>query len=205
MMNLLTPYIDRPTLFAALAIVAAFVRYGSYFWALYQRTATPHVFSWFTWFLIVGIGAAAQFELGGGPSAWVLAVVAVTCLFITVLALFVGEKEITKSDWLAFVGALSAIPVWLITKNPFWAIVVLMAIDVLSYYPTLRKCWYKPHSEPVFSAFWSGLRYFLALFAIPEVTLETFIYPFFLMAGDWGFMFYLMWRRRVLNKPILAV
>ncbi|MBI1363793.1 MAG: hypothetical protein GC134_07385 [Proteobacteria bacterium] len=197
-------HMDRATLFAALAIGVSLLRYATYFWALHKRTAKPHVFSWFNWGLVVAIGAVAQFKLGGGPSTWVLVVVASTCFLISGFALFVGEKNITRGDWIAFVGALAAIPVWLATESPFWAVVVLMSIDILTYYPTLRKCWMNPWSEPPFSAFWSGMRYFLAIFAVPEPAFQSLIYPVFLMAGDWGFLLYLIWRRFVLQRRALS-
>jgi hypothetical protein len=194
--------LDRATFFALLAMAVALLRYLSYFWALYTRTARPHVFSWFNWGLVVGIGAYAQHTLGGGPSTWVLVMVSGTCFFIAFLALFVGEKNITRGDWLAFLGALVAIPVWQATQDPLWALAVLMAIEGLTYYPTLRKCWHDPWGEPPLSAFWSGLRYFFALFAVPEATWQTLMYPVFLMVGDWGFVVYLVWRRYAVRARV---
>ncbi|PCI01225.1 MAG: hypothetical protein COB76_01805 [Alphaproteobacteria bacterium] len=187
-------------MFAGLAILVSVIRYGTYLWSIYKGETRPHVFSWFNWGVVTGIGAYAQFALNGGPSAWVLVVVSCTCLFISVVALFVGEKNIAKSDWWAFLGALIAIPVWMITDSPAMAIIVIIVIDILTYYPTLRKSWNDPWSEPPVSYFWAGLRYFLALFAVTNPSLETLAYPFFLMATDWGFMIYIIIRRRILEK-----
>lgn len=133
-----------------------------------------------------------------------LVLVSSTCLFIAGVALFVGEKNITRSDWLAFCGALLAIPVWLATSDPLAAIFVLIAIDILTYYPTIRKSWTDPWGEPPLSYFWAGSRYFFALFAVPVMNWDTMIYPFFLMASDWGFALYVLWRRYKLGgvKPL---
>ncbi len=191
--------ISRIELFAFLAIIVSVIRYGTYLWSIYKKETRPHVFSWFNWGLVVAIGAYAQIELDGGPSAWVLVVVSGTCFFIALLALFVGEKNITKSDWFAFIGALLAIPVWMMTKDPLWAMFVIVIVDILSFYPTIRKSWYDPWGEPPKSAFWAGLRYFLALFAIPDPSFQTLFYPFFLMASDWGFALFIIWRRKTLQ------
>lgn len=188
--------ISRAEFFAFLAILVSVIRYGTYLLTIYQKKTQPHLFSWLNWGLVVGIGAFAQFRLDGGPSAWVLAVVSFTCLFIAFLSLFIGEKNITKSDWFAFIGALLAIPVWVVTKDPIMAIVVIIIIDILTYYPTIRKSWENPWSEPPGSYFWAGLRYFLAIFAITDITLQTLCYPFFLMATDWAFAIFLVIRRR---------
>ena len=106
----------RAEWFAAAAIIVSIARYSTYLYSIYKGETQPHVFSWFNWGLVVAIGTVAQFQLGGGPSAWVLLVVAVTCFFIAFVALFVGEKDITKSDWLSFIGALCAIPIWMAEK-----------------------------------------------------------------------------------------
>ena len=189
-------------IFAVLAIAVSIIRYGTYLWSMYKRETRPHIFSWFNWGTVTGIGAYAQFSLHGGPSAWVLTVVSSTCFFIAFLALFVGEKDIKRSDWFAFIGALLAIPVWMVTNDPFMAIIVVIVIDGLTYYPTVRKSWSDPWGEPPKSYFWAGLRYFLALFAVDDPSFETIVYPFFLMATDWGFALYVLWRRRVLSDKI---
>ncbi|NND65238.1 MAG: hypothetical protein HKM24_04650 [Gammaproteobacteria bacterium] len=192
--------VDSTIIFAVLAIIVSVMRYGTYLWSIYKRETRPHVFSWFNWGLVTAIGTVAQFKLGGGPSAWVLLVVSATCLFIAFVALFIGEKNITRSDWFAFLGALCAIPVWLATDDPLAAIFIIVVIDLLTYWPTIRKSWSDPWGEPPRSYFWAGLRYFLALFAVPDPSFATLIYPFFLMASDWGFAIYNLWRRSVLGK-----
>lgn len=193
-----------PVMFAIAAIFVSLIRYGTYLWSIYLGQTRPHVFSWFNWGTVTAIGAYAQFELEGGPSAWVLAVVASTCFFISGVALFIGEKQITRGDWAAFLGALMAIPVWILTDNPVMALLVIILIDVLTYYPTIRKSWLDPWGEPPISYFWAGLRYFLALFAVEDPSWDTLIYPFFLMATDWGFAVYVYLRRRLLEARGLS-
>ncbi|AGH98009.1 hypothetical protein [Micavibrio aeruginosavorus] len=194
--------LSREILFLSLAILVSLIRYATYFHSIYKKETRPHVFSWLNWGIMVGIGAYAQFTLDGGASVWALVFVSVTCLLIAFLSLFVGEKNITRSDWLAFIGALAVIPVWMGTQNPFFAIIALMVIDILSYYPTIRKSWNDPWGEPPVSYFWAGLRYFFALLAVPEFTVHTVAYPFFLMAGDWGFALYVVWRRQIMKKAM---
>lgn len=197
--------LSQVEIFAVLAIIVSVIRYATYLWSVKKGETRPHIFSWFNWGTVTGIGAYAQFTLNGGPSAWVLAVVSCTCYFIAIIALFVGEKNITRSDWLSFIGALLAIPLWLITNNPVIAIVTIIIIDALTYFPTVRKSWYDPWGEPPTSYFWAGLRYFLALFAVTNPSLSTLAYPFFLMATDWGFALYVLWRRWVLSGSIKQI
>lgn len=188
------------TIFAILAIAMSGLRYATYIWSMCKGEARPHVFSWVNWGLVLGIGAAAQWGLQGGPSIWVMAFGCVVCLGIAIAALFVGEKNITRSDWYAFIGALIAIPVWLVTDNPFMAVVVIITIDFLTYFPTIRKSWMDPWGEPPLSYFWAGIRYFLALFSVTDPSLESLAYLFFLMVTDWGFAVFLVVRRWSLER-----
>lgn len=194
-----------PEYFASIAIFVALIRYSTYLWSIYKRETRPHSFSWMTWGIVTGIGAFAQWQLGGGPSTWVLIVVSTTCMFVGTLAIFVGEKNITRGDWITFVSALLIIPIWQLTGSPVLALILLMAIDALSFYPTIRKTWIDPTSEPPFSMFLSGLRYFFALFAVPDPSWQNMVYPVFLCFTDWGLFAIILLRRRVLKLPLWTV
>lgn len=196
--------LSRETFFASLGIAVAFVRYVAYFYAMYKREARPHVFSWFNWALIVGIAAVVQYQAGGGASVWVLACVSVMCAVVSVFALFIGEKNITRGDWITFIAALAAIPVWLATRSPLLTFFILLFIDLCSYYPTWRKMYHDPWSEPVSGFALSGLRYFFALLAVPEPSFMTLLYPFWLMAADWGGGVYGYIRRVQLRRTLVA-
>ncbi|MDE1900397.1 MAG: hypothetical protein KGI37_01990 [Alphaproteobacteria bacterium] len=191
--------------FVALSVLASLIRYTTYCLSIYHGRTRPHVFSWFNWGVAIGIGAYAQFKLGAGVSVWGYVLVATTCLGISGWALISGEKNITRSDWATFIGALAAIVLWRMTKDPMNAIWVLMAIDVLTYWPTVRKSWHDPWGEPPGSYFWSGLRYFFLLFAVPEPTFSTLVYPVWLMLTDWVFIIYILWRRRMLAEKGRAI
>lgn len=192
--------LTREVIFAGLAIAVSLVRYATYFWALYKRTARPHVFTWLSWGLTVGIVTIAQFKMGGGPSVWPLAMVSIVCFIISFIALFIGEKDITRSDWLSFASVFIAIVLWQISKEPWVAVMCLLVTDIFSYYPTYRKSWNDPWGEPPVSYIWAGSRYFFTLFAVPDPTFWNMAYIFFSMISDWGLVVFIYWRRKVLAK-----
>jgi hypothetical protein len=158
------------------------------------------MFTWFNMGVITGIGTLAQFQLGGGPSAWALAFVSAFCLFISVISIWVGTKDITRLDAIAAAGALLTIPVWKATSNPTLALVLVILIDVFSYFPTARKSYNAPWSEPVVSGIWSGVRYFFAIMAVSQPSFGTLFYPVYLMLTDLGFVVYLLVRRWQLGE-----
>lgn len=193
---------DQYLFFAIAAVILATVRYGTYFYTIYQGKTKPHAFSWLLWGAVTGVGTFAQFSLDAGPSAWALAFVSVTCLIIAGISFFIGEKDYTKSDWVALFVCFLAIPVWKLTNNPLAAIGIVILIDGLTYWPTVRKSFNKPQTEPPISYIFAGMRYGLMLFAVPEPTWENLIYPFFLMATDWCFAVYIVIRRYQLGHPL---
>jgi hypothetical protein len=194
--------LDQYTFFAIAAVVLATARYGTYFYTIYQGQTKPHAFSWLLWGMVTGVGTLAQFDLNGGPSAYALAFVSVTCLMIAVLSFFIGERDYTKSDWFALIACFIAVPLWQVTNNPLIALVLIMAIDALTYWPTIRKSFHKPDTEPPISYGFAGMRYFLMLFAVPDPTWQTLMYPFFLMITDWGFAVYIVIRRWQMGYPL---
>lgn len=193
---------DQYSLFALAAVIVASVRYGTYFYTIYQGKTKPHAFSWLLWGSVTGVGTFVQFEMDAGPSTWALAFVSITCLLISIFAFFIGEKDYTKSDWGALTLCILAIPVWQMTENPLIALFIIMTIDILTYWPTIRKSYNKPDTEPPISCALAGMRYGLMLFAVPNPTWETLMYPFFLMITDWGFAIYIVIRRAQLGYPL---
>ena len=194
--------LDQYMFFAIAAVILATARYGTYLYTIYKGQTKPHAFSWLLWGTVTGVGTLAQFELNAGPSAWALAFVSVTCLMIAALSFFIGERDYTKSDWFALISCFVAVPLWQITDNVLIALVLIMVIDGLTYWPTVRKSYNKPDTEPPISYGFAGMRYFLMLFAVPDPTWQTLMYPFFLMITDWGFAAYIVIRRWQMGYPL---
>ena len=122
----------------------------------------------------------------------------IVCFIIAALTFRRGEKHITKSDWIAFIAALAAILVWLFTKEPLWAVVLITMIDSLAFYPTFRKSYIKPHEETVMTWWVNSIKFVFALLALEQVSLVTALYPSYLVLANGALAAMLIWRRRVM-------
>ena len=111
-------------------------------------------------------------------------------------AFFVGEKNITRSDWAAFLSGLTALPVWYLTNDPFWAVVIITAVNCAAYYPTFRKSWIKPHEEQILMFFLSGTRFVLSYMALDTVNATTALIPVSTFLLDFGIVAMLIFRRK---------
>lgn len=176
-----------------------------YFITTLKGTNKPHVFCWIIWTLLTGIAFAAQMVEGAGAGAWATGVCSAICLAITIAAAKKGEKEITRSDWVMFLLALAAIPVWVATDDPVWSIWMVAVIDLSALYPTVRKSWKRPHEENSFMYGFNIPRHMVSLAALSHVSTTTALYPFALLLMNLGMFVMLKSRRMYLARHTASV
>lgn len=185
-----------PEVFGVIGVLLSLLRYITYLRAIFRGSTKPHVFTWVNAVLMSGIAFAIQWIDGAGPGLWTTGVVVASCALISLLALKYGEKDITRDDWVTFIAGLVIIPVWLVTESPLTALILVLLIEVLGYYPTLRKSYHKPQEEDLFSWFLSALRWVAASLAVSNITVLSLLYPVFIAVFELGFVLYLMLRLR---------
>jgi len=186
-----------------LGAIAAFISLAScpaYMWGIYKSGLKPHAFSWTIWGLITSIVFAAQVVEGAGAGAWNMGAAAAGTWAIAIAAFFYGERNITRSDWAAFVCALAAIPVWVMTKNPLPAVIIVSAIDSVSYWPTLRKSWIRPREESALMFVAGAVAFFFSLFAQENRNLTTLLYPVVITCMNILLIAMLLTRRRLMPE-----
>jgi len=180
------------------AALLNFVAYAGYFRGMFRGTVKPHVFSWFVWGVLTAIGYAAQVADGGGAGTWVTGISAVACFIIAGFALRHGEKAITRSDWITFIGAMAAIPLWIATDSPLYSVLLITLIDAIAFWPTFRKAWSKPQEESVFTFAVSALKFGLGVIALGNISMITAFYPLSLVVMNTVFVVVTVLRRRAL-------
>ena len=122
------------------------------YWRLMvQRRIKPHLFTWLIWAFAVGIAAAGRHVEHAGPGAWSMFAMSPGCLSVAALSLRYGERDITRGDVVALLACLAAVALWYVTDNALAAIVLVTAIDLGGYYPTVRKSWLRPHEEATYN------------------------------------------------------
>ena len=115
-----------------------------YFINIWKKTARPHLFSWTTWGILAGLGFVLSYSKGGGEGSWVFAMQAVLCSSIAVYALFKGEKNIKRIDWVTFISAIIITIFYIFTKDAVLSVILAATIDSLGFFPTVRKSYLRP-------------------------------------------------------------
>ncbi|MEK7092937.1 MAG: hypothetical protein AAB927_00460 [Patescibacteria group bacterium] len=193
---------DYQVALAVLAIIIGIAGYGIYYYDIFKGKTKPHPFSWFVWGLMNVIVFFAQDTSNAGAGEWPTALVAVACLSISFVALFKGERGITKLDWACFFAALVGIVLWRITDQPLLAVIIVTITDAIAYIPTYRKAFYKPQEETTVSYALAALRSVFAIAALDSFALVNWLFPASLVLTDGGFALMLYVRRRQLAKRI---
>ena len=126
--------------------------------------------------------------------------------FFCVVAVFFfslkyGTKNVTKSDTIILVVALSAIFVWWQLHQPLLAIIIVSIIDVLGYIPSVRKSYAEPWSETLVSWFAFALSDVFALLALKEFNFLTATYLIAITAANIGLFLFCLVRRSFVYKP----
>lgn len=161
-----------------IAIVLTLAAYIPYIRAIFSGAIKPHVFSWVIWGATTLLAFLAQLEANGGVGAWPIGVSGSITIFIACLAyLKRADVTITKSDWLFFVAAMSSLPLWYLTSDPLWAVVMLTTVDVLGFGPTIRKAYHFPFSESLLFFGLFAVRNLLVMMAFENYSMTTLLFP----------------------------
>lgn len=183
-----------------IAIILTFIGYIPYIRDTIKGKTKPHVYTWFLWSLVTFIAFALQVSGGAGFGAYVTLAAAIVCFFIFLLGLRIGKKDITKSDTVLLIVALFSIAIWVFAKQPVISVILISLIDMLSFIPTIRKSWNKPHTETLSSYLINTFRFSLALFALQRYTIVTYLYPLTWVVANGLFSIFLIVRRKQLNS-----
>ncbi|HWK54429.1 MAG TPA: hypothetical protein VNR18_08670 [Hyphomicrobiales bacterium] len=185
------------SLFSLASILLTVFAYVPYIRAIRRKQVKPHFYSWLVWSLTTSIVFLAQLSADGGVGAWPTGVSALITIFVATLAwLLKGDVRITRLDRAFLIAALASIPVWGLTADPLWSVIILTGIDAVGFGPTLRKLWHLPHEESAWFYALFALRSFLSILALESLNLTTVLFPAVMVIACILVCGLLWWRRR---------
>ncbi|QQG52467.1 MAG: hypothetical protein HY931_04070 [Candidatus Falkowbacteria bacterium] len=191
---------NNKILLGLISSVIAVGAYIPYFRDIFKGKTKPHIFSWFIWGLLGGITYIAQVVKGAGAGSWANGLTALICLVIAGLSITRGEKNITLTDKLSFGGAILALILWFLTKNPLSAVILACVIDTLAYVPTFRKAYKKPFEETLPAFITTTIGIIISLLALEAYSATTWLYPTVLVISNSLFIVMLLLRRKLIKN-----
>lgn len=190
-------------LLSAVAIALTFIAFYPYIQSIRRGQTKPHIFSWVVWSLTTFIVFLAQLQDHGGAGAWPIGVSGIITMYVALIA-FVKRTDIaiTKVDWMFLLMALASLPFWYFTADPLWAVILLTAVDVIGFGPTLRKAYFFPFEEHLtFFALFMG-RNVIAIMALENYSLTTILFPAAISLACLLLILIVAYRRRVLSADL---
>ncbi len=155
----------------------------------------PHSYTWLIWVILQITAVIAMLHNGAGIGALPLIIGTVFCLYIFILSLKYGTKNITIFDTICLIGAFGTIGVYIFMHDPALSVILICVIDFVGFLPTLRKAYAEPHSETI-SMFSTGvISGTLTIIAISNYSIVTTLFPAYIVFAS-GLCTILLYIRR---------
>lgn len=163
---------------SAIAIALTFIAFFPYIRSILQGTIKPHAFSWVIWSCCTFIVFLAQLADKGGVGAWPIGFSGLITIYVAILAYRKKtDSMISRIDWVFFVLAISAIPLWYFTSDPLLSVIILTVVDLLGFAPTFRKAYFKPFEEQLTFFVLMAVRNIIAVTALEHYSITTVLFP----------------------------
>lgn len=193
------PYKD---ILSGFAIALTFAAFFPYIRAIKRGTTKPHVFSWIIWGSATLVVSFAQLSDGGGAGAWPISVSGLITIYIAILAWRrKADTTFTNSDRFFLAAAMLSLPLWYVTANPWWAVLILTTVDVLGFGPTVRKAYRFPHDEHLGFFAIVAFRNFISIAALEHYSLITLLFPAVTAVVCLAFVVMVAFRRKRFLRP----
>ncbi|MCO4784511.1 hypothetical protein [Marinomonas atlantica] len=188
-------------IFSVIAIALALVGFVPYIALIIRGKVKPHVFSWVIWGITTTVIFFAQLEAEGGVGAWPIGLSGFVTILIAILAyLKRGDATITRMDWGFLIAAFASLPLWYLTNDPLWTVVILTTIDMIGFGPTFRKAYHRPFEDSRVFFIIMILRNVCSVIALEAYSVTTVLFPFCLAVGFLILLIILQYRRIALTQ-----
>ncbi len=160
------------TIIIAVCSVLSLYAYVPYIRLIWRGTVKPHFYTWCVGTVISAIAIPLMIIGGGGIGVLPTAIGGISCGIVAISS-YRYRGHATKSDF-AFIGmALIAIPVWLLMDDPMYSSLLVSGIMFITFMPTVRKAWHKPHEESTRQYLISSIRFGVSIAGLKAFTITT--------------------------------
>jgi hypothetical protein len=184
---------------AIISTVIALLAFWPYIKDILRGKTKPHAYTWFIWVIVQGIATAGILHGGGKWGALELAIATSLVFVVFLLSFKHGTKNITKSDTASLIGALGALLIWLVYKNASLAVLIVTVIDLIGFWPTIRKTYFEPWTETQRTWLLFTIGNLFSLLALDAYNFLTLVFIVLTTIGN-ALMAGIIWHRRRVVK-----
>ena len=190
------------TIVSGIAVIITFIAFYPYLKAILSNKIKPHFFSWIIWGVTTLIAFLGQVSGNGGVGTISMGISSIITFYIAYLTFRRrGDLSVRTVDWVYLILAAFSIPVWIITNDPLWAVVIMTGIDLLGFGPTFRNAYENPSNEdPIFYLIFT-FRNLLAIYALETYSVTTILFPAAISIAGVFVAVIVLARKKKLNIP----
>lgn len=183
---------------SGLAILIAIIPYIR---DILKGKTKPERAAWLIWSVLSAISFFAQYASGGTYSTFMSGFQAATDIFVLLLAWRYGWGGLLPRDLAALGGAALGLLLWYFTRTAAVALFIIIIIDALGVYLTVRKVYEQPSTETVSSWALTLLAGVLAAVAVGGWNLVLLAFPIYIALAAASILgaIYLGYRRELVR------
>jgi len=93
-----------------------------------------------------------------------------------------------------------SLPLWYITSDPLWAVVILTTVDVLGFVPSFRKAYIYPFEEQLTFFVIMVARNLISIMALEHYSVTTILFPAITAVVCMIFILLVIYRRTKVDR-----
>lgn len=186
---------------AILASILAIIGNISYLKDILSERVKPHPYTWFIWSIVSMTTFFGGLAKGAGIGVLPTGIAegfTIIIFFFSLRYLFRGKFDHIRmvDNYFLAIALLGLIP-WVLTNDPTISVVIVVAIDVVAFIPTLRKTWMHPETEKPLLYNMNVLRHILTLFSLGAYNIATVIHSVAMICTNTAMVFFLLRKKRI--------
>jgi hypothetical protein len=159
--------------FVILASLLAVAGNTPYIRDVLKNKVFPHPVSWLLWSIVSLVTFLGVWQKGGGIGSIPMLISELFTLTIFFISLKNGFKNVNRKDLYLLATALLGLIPWIITKDPTLSVLVVVAVDLVAFVPTITKTYKNPSSENHLLYGSNVIRHVLIILSLQAYNLAT--------------------------------
>jgi hypothetical protein len=190
---------ETATLLSGIAGGFSMAAYVPLLHAIFRREYSPERATWFIWTVVTAAIGLAYIANGHWHSAIVPLGYCGGCATIAILSIKYGVGGWSRIDRYCIAVSAIGIILWMVTGNELLALFFNILAEAAGAFPTIRRVWHNPTSEPL-----AGWMIFLmggvaSIFAVDSWNIVSLSYPTFITLFQSTVIWRLMQKRQGSN------
>lgn len=160
------------------------------------RKTKPERATWWIWLSLNFVAFAAQWAAGATWSLGMTVGQIIALLLIASLSIPYGYGTFSLKHIISLVVAAFGIILWRLTDEPVLALVIVVIVDFLAFWLTIRKTWRAPDTETLSAWVFATVAAAFGALAVASFDAVKLMYPLYITFGNLALVAIIILRRR---------